>query len=63
MATRKEKPKLSFIVIIATRKKRTHPDHLLYLWQQEKNKPTPTTYSTYGNTKKWIAIEFFLLSM
>jgi hypothetical protein len=52
--------------------------HLLYLWQQQKNEPkpslivimaarknepTPTTYYTYDNTKKHIAIEFLLLSM
>jgi hypothetical protein len=29
----KNKPKPFFIVIMATRKKQTHPDHLLYLWQ------------------------------
>jgi len=37
--------------------------HLLYLWQQEKNKSTLTTYYTYDNKKKQIAIEFLLLSM
>jgi hypothetical protein len=35
----------------------------MYLWQQEKNEPTSTTYNIYDNTKKQIAIEFLLLSM
>jgi hypothetical protein len=47
MATRKNEPKPSFIVIMAAKK----------------NEPTLTTYYTYDNTKKWIVIEFFLLSM
>ncbi len=36
MATKKNKPKPSIIVIMATRKKQTHPNHLLYLWQHQK---------------------------
>jgi hypothetical protein len=36
MATRKNEPKPSFIVIMAAREKQTHPDHLLYLWQHQK---------------------------
>jgi hypothetical protein len=34
------------------RKNATKSHHLLYLWQQEKNKPTPTTYCIYDNAKK-----------
>jgi hypothetical protein len=36
MASRKKEPKPSLIVIMAARKKQTHPDHLLYLWQHQK---------------------------
>jgi len=36
MVTKKNKPKPSLIVIMAIRKKRTHPDHLLYLWNTKK---------------------------
>jgi hypothetical protein len=32
----KNRLKPSLIVIMATRKKQTHPDHLLYLWQHKK---------------------------
>jgi hypothetical protein len=45
--SKKNEPKPSLIVIMAARK----------------NKPTLTTYCTYDNTKKWITIEFLLLSM
>jgi hypothetical protein len=47
MEQKKNKPKPSPIVIMATRK----------------NEPTSTTYYIYNNTKKYKAIEFLLLSM
>jgi hypothetical protein len=48
---------------MAVRKKQTQTFLYYNYGNKKKKKPTLTTYCTYDNTKKWIAIEFFLLAM